>query len=227
MWFDRLNISLCIQMNNFLRNISLKYRKCPNRLNTWHFGNFYDFTWRQVYCFKNAGTVFHLRLSLSAQYDMSKQSHHSPTPTGQIPRGTTASVYTIYTYITTTPQTKVKTYQGFFLFKLNSSFLSKNQRLHTGWERTLAPLPQPQLQTSQKIYKSSLEIALMSDFCAKFHEPELIFTPWKFLFQWACQKSENQAKILIFLTKRTKIPTPLTKIVRKNLIYYQSSLVIS
>ena len=48
-------------------------------------------------------------------------------------------------------------------------------KYNTGCETTLAPPPQPQLQTSQEIYTYSINITSMSDSGAKFHEPELIF----------------------------------------------------
>ena len=67
----------------------------------------------------------------------------------------------------------------------------------------------------------------MSDSCAKFHEPESIFNPWKRLFYWTCLKCKNTTKMLIFLTKRMKISTLLVKIVQKNLFYYLSSFVIN
>ena len=51
------------------------------------------------------------------------------------------------------------------------------KRKSTGWETTLDPTPQPQLQTSQEIYTNGIKISSMSDSGAKFHEPELIFNP--------------------------------------------------
>ena len=53
---------------------------------------------------------------------------------------------------------------------------------YTGWERTLDPPPQPQLQLSEKIYTYSIKILSMSDSGAKFQESELIFNGWKLLF---------------------------------------------
>ena len=49
----------------------------------------------------------------------------------------------------------------------------------TGCETTLGPPPQPELQKSQEIYTYSVKISLIADSCAKFHEPGLIFNPWK------------------------------------------------
>ena len=40
----------------------------------------------------------------------------------------------------------------------------------TGWESSIAPLPQSLLQTFQKIYTHSLKILFMSNFCARFRE---------------------------------------------------------
>ena len=61
---------------------------------------------------------------------------------------------------------------------MSGKLLYNQQSIIQGVERTLAPpLPQPQLQTSQKIYAFSLKISSMSDFFAKVHEPELIFMP--------------------------------------------------
>ena len=82
---------------------------------------------------------------------------------------------------------------------------------YTGWETTLYPPPQPQLQTSQGIYTYSIKISSMSDSCAKFHEHELIFNPLKLSSYCMCLKSENKTKMPIFLTKKTKISIFLAK----------------
>ena len=114
----------------FFVNISLKYRKCPNRLKPWPFGNFYGFMWRQVCCFKNECVVFHLsRVVISGTIwhvkAVTSLPHPTPTTTtGQIPRGTVVYVnFSATSPITIIPQTKVKTHQGFFLFFLNPWFL--------------------------------------------------------------------------------------------------------
>ena len=47
-------------------------------------------------------------------------------------------------------------------------------QLCTRWETTLAPCPQPQLQTFQEIYTHSIKISSsMSDSSAKFHEKKI------------------------------------------------------
>ena len=71
-----------------------------------------------------------------------------------------------------------------------------------------------------KHFRKSTHISSKSDSCAKFHEPELIFNPLKRLFYWTCLKSKNTTKMLIVLTKRTKISMSLPKILWENNFFH-------
>ena len=74
---------------------------------------------------------------------------------------------------------------GFFSLKSQTpkELIANAVYKYTGWETTLDPPPQPQLQTSQEIYTYSIKILSMSDSGAKFHEDEVVFHALKRLFK--------------------------------------------
>ena len=70
---------------------------------------------------------------------------------------------------------------------------------------------QPPSTASGYLHKYSFKISSIAHSVAKFQEPVLIFNPWKLFFGWTCLRSKNTIKMLSFLTKMTKISTPIVK----------------
>ena len=79
-----------------------------------------------------------------------------------------------------------------------------SMQIYTGWETTLDPPPQPQLQQPQKIYTDNIKIWSMSDSVAKFQEPESLFDAWKLSFFCTRLNSKIRQKMSIFLQKIAK-----------------------
>ena len=97
-----------------------------------------------------------------------------------------------------------------------------------GWERTLAPPPSTSSNTniSENLHIKPQNIINVGLLC-QISWTEVNIYVLKTIILMVVSEIWKHAKMLILLTKRTKIPYQLVKIVRKNLFYYQSSFFIT